>query len=134
MSDDAAGRFAGVNRVSIRAVLARDGEDVSEALLKAGITRPVPIPVALGDGDGEPGGFLGGAGTPNLTGVVELDAPMGSGELTAGAGEEDAAEAPAGISEVGGGRSVSLPPAYGLQPLAPVRRPGSRRYGSRAPG
>lgn len=126
MPDDAADRFAAMSRVSIRAVIAWNGEDVSEALLKAGITNPVTIPVVLGDGD--PIGFLGAGGTPNLTGMLEFDAPAWRGDFAAGVGEQDMGDKPARVSEADGSRAVTLPPAYGLQPLAPVRRPALKRW------
>jgi hypothetical protein len=63
-----------MNRISIRAVFAAEGEDVAEALTRAGILNPVAIPVLLDQEDAHPVGILLGDGiTPNLTGVLELD-------------------------------------------------------------
>jgi hypothetical protein len=71
--DSPADKLTSMNRVSIRAVLAAEGEDVADALARAGILNPVAIPVLLDD-DGHPSGVLFGDGfTPNLTGVLELD-------------------------------------------------------------
>ena len=59
MTDDPVGSRAASNRVSIRAVLAFDGEDVTQALNQAGIFDPVAVPVTLGDAEDPPGGILG---------------------------------------------------------------------------
>ena len=74
MADSPADKLTAMNRVSIRAVLAAEGEDVTEALARAGILNPVAIPVLLDEEDAHPAGHLLGDGiTPNLTGVLELD-------------------------------------------------------------
>nr|WP_294555662.1 hypothetical protein [uncultured Rhodopila sp.] len=71
----ATGGPAPANRVSVRALLAGDGEDVTQALAQAGIFDPVAIPVQL-----DPqGGFLGDGITPNLTGVLEPGDAAGDG-------------------------------------------------------
>ena len=61
------------DRISIRSVLARDGEDVTQALMQAGIFDPIAVPVVLGEAADPAGGILGDGITPNLTGVLEPD-------------------------------------------------------------
>ena len=80
MTDGPADQLAAMNRVSIRAVLAAKGEDVTEALMRAGIINPVAIPVVLGDDAHAVGGLLGDGITPNLTGVLELDSDDAAGQ------------------------------------------------------
>jgi hypothetical protein len=115
------------NRVSIRAVLVHEGEDPSAALAEAGFADAVAVPVVLGEQPDLSGGILGNGITPNLTAVLETE-------------QEDAEDVhpvvrrpvvqqsiarfdpdPAGAS---GPVTITLPPAYGIQPLAPVRRSG----------
>ena len=102
-----------VNRVSIRAVLASDGDDVTQALAQAGIVEPVAIPVQVDQG----GGFLGDGLTPNLTGVLEQDEADDDGPEAG----TDTPQAAAGASTAQPG-TVMLPPEHGMQALAPVRR------------
>jgi hypothetical protein len=73
MADDATDKLTAMNRVSIRAVLAAEGEDVTAALAQAGILNPVAIPVLLGEDAHTAGAILGDGITPNLTGVLEPD-------------------------------------------------------------
>jgi hypothetical protein len=103
------GAPAAANRVSISAVLAAEGEDVTEALARAGIVDPVAIPVQAEPEEG----FLGDGVTPNLTGVLEAHEADGPG---AGSGPPPAAAQPARPA------TAMLPPERGLQAFAPVRR------------
>jgi hypothetical protein len=120
MAGDAISNPAAANRVSIRAVLAADGEDVTQALAQAGIVDPVAIPVHVDAVDG----FLGDGITPNLTGVLEPDAAEDDGP------GNDALESSAGRAQAGpDARSAQpgtamLPPERGMQALAPVRKRG----------
>ncbi|MGD0106504.1 MAG: hypothetical protein ABSC06_21060 [Rhodopila sp.] len=122
MSDAPTDRLAAANRVSIRAVLVRQGEDASAALAKASIIDAVAIPVVVGDDVDLPGGIFGDGRTPNLTALLETE-------------REDEFEDQAG-TEPGPARSTGeadppsepvttmLPAAFGMRPLAPVRRFG----------
>jgi len=74
MAESVTDRLTAMNRVSIRAVLAAEGEDVAAALARAGIVNPVAIPVLLGEDAPAAGTVLGDGITPNLTGVLEPDA------------------------------------------------------------
>jgi len=113
MTGDASGGPAPANRVSVRAVLAGDGEDVTEALARAGIVDPVAIPVQL-----DPAcGFLGDGIVPNLTGILEPDE----------AGDDGSPPDADPVQPLADGRSarpatVMLPPGNGMQAFAPVRK------------
>lgn len=122
MSDAPTDRLAAANRVSIRAVLVSQGVDASAALARAGIIDAVAIPVVVGDDVDLPGGIFGNGRTPNLTAVLETE-------------QEDGFEDQAG-TEPGSARSTenetqslgpvtgTVPAAFGIQPLAPVRKTG----------
>jgi hypothetical protein len=112
MTGDVSRNPATPDRVSIRAVLAADGEDVTQALAQAGIVDPVAIPV-LAD---PAAGFLGDGITPNLTGVLEPD--MSDDEPEAGT-EPAQSRVEARPASPG---TVMLPPERGMQALAPVRK------------
>jgi hypothetical protein len=117
MNDDPTNRLAMTDRVSIRAVLVRDGDDVNRALALAGIVDPVAIPVLTGeDGDAFPG-LLGDGITPNLTGVLEPDDADDVGPAPVITAASDPADRPAAPP-----RTEMLPARHGMQPLAPVRR------------
>lgn len=127
------------NRVSIRAVLVRDGEDPSAALSEAGILDPIAVSVMFDGQPGQSGGILGDGITANLTAVLEHDRPEAFGAGATEVGSHDRAfdrrDGGAGI-DPGEARTasasrgpettatVTLPAAYGLQPLAPVRPRG----------
>ncbi len=104
---------AAADRISIRAVLAADGEDVTQALAQAGIVDPVAIPVQADSA----GGFLGDGITPNLTGVLEADDAEDDGREAAPDAAPTHAEALPVQPE-----TVMLAPEYGMQALAPVRK------------
>jgi hypothetical protein len=73
MTDDPGSSRTAGNRVSIRAVLAFDGEDVTQALSRAGIFDPVAVPATLGNTGDPQGGILGDGMTPNLIAEIEPD-------------------------------------------------------------
>jgi hypothetical protein len=110
------------NRVSIRAVLVHEGEDPSAALAEAGFVNAVAIPVVLGEQPDLSGGILGDGITPNLTAVLETEQEDAS-DLSFGTQPRSARAAP-GASPPSGPATTTLPPAYGMQPLSPVRRSG----------
>lgn len=124
MEDDPAQRLAKANRVSIRAVLVSDQNvDVQSVLAKAGIFDPVAIPVLLGDKPDVPHGIFGDGVTPNLTGILEPDAPDALDARHA----EPAPHEPGASKHASGTRrqplpTANLPAAFGLKPMAPVRR------------
>ena len=100
--------------MSIRAVLAHDGEDVTQALARAGIVDPVAIPVQA-----EPvGGCLGDGITPNLTGVLEPDEAEEDGPGIA------AVSAPPPLDAARSARPAAamLPAERGMQAFAPIRK------------
>lgn len=120
MTDDPANSRTNINRVSIRAVLAFDGEDVTQALSQAGIFDPVVVPVTLGPVADPPGGILGDGVTPNLTGTIELDEPDGFGR---GAEADQGREG--GMQPLDEPVATRAQAAYGTQSFAPMR--GRRR-------
>ncbi|MFL5283721.1 MAG: hypothetical protein ACJ8AW_22710 [Rhodopila sp.] len=117
MTDDAAGNRPVGNRVSIRAVLAFDGEDVTQALSQAGIFDPVVVPATLGDAEDPPGGILGDGFTPNLTAAVEPGNSQPDAETDLGAVEPAQQGNEAATNEA--------PVAVKVQSFAPIR--GHRR-------
>ena len=120
MSDDPLNGIPSFDRVSIRAVLVEDGEDPGQALVEAGIFDPVAIRVSLGDD--QPDNTFGDGFTDNLTGVLESDPDH---EFDPGSGTPPAQASSA--SEQGPStdpKSANLPGAFGLRPLAPVRKRG----------
>jgi hypothetical protein len=120
MKNDSMDRRAAANRVSIRAVLAVDGEDVTQALARAGIVNPVEIPVLVGEAAKPAAGILGDGITPNLTGRLEADNADDFGSdsqpRSKPAGRPNAESRPSGPA------TVMLPAAGGMQPFAPVRK------------
>src|ERR1700733_14008182 len=106
------------NRVSIRAVLVHEGEDPSAALAEAGFANAVAIPVVLGEQSDLSDGILGNGITPNLTAVLETEQEEEGPDIQPAAQSEPQAVRPSGHV------TTNLPPAYGIQPLAPVRRGG----------
>lgn len=121
MEDDPAQRMAKANRVSIRAVLVTgQGVDIKAALAKAGIFDPIAIPVVLGDKPDLPNGILGDGVTPNLIGILEPDKPDASHSKPAphkaDSLQHDSHTQPQPPT------TVNLPMAFGLQPMAPVRK------------
>jgi hypothetical protein len=109
------------NRVSIRAVIVPAGQDASKALLDAGIVEPVAIPFLYDGGDIDQGMMTDGR-TPNVTATLEMDRhaqpePTPEGQQPT-SGRSWTASAPT--------PTTTLPAAYGLTPLAPIRkRPSS---------
>jgi hypothetical protein len=117
MTDDPATGRTNSNRVSIRAVLAFDGEDVTQALSQAGIFDPVAVPATLDDAGAPPGGILGDGITSNVTAEIEPDEPTGfspdAEALPAFMGMEQPSDQPV---------AAGAPTAHGAQPFAPMRR------------
>jgi hypothetical protein len=122
MSDNPMDKLPTVNRVSIPAILVEEGEDPSAALAEAGFVNAVAIPVIVAEELDLSGGILGNGITPNLIGVLETeqeDEPDFSPDLQSGA----ARSVPDATPSVEPATTM-LPPAFGMQPLAPVRRIG----------
>jgi len=125
MSDNPLDRIPSFDRVSVRAVVVMEGEDPGPLLAAAGIIDPVAVPAVFGDN--APDRNFGDGFTPNLSAVVEFDEDAGGFE---GEGDEQAdgdASAEDTVSSgppVSGSRTVTLPAAHGMKPLAPVRPAG----------
>ena len=113
-TDESATGQASNNRVSLRAVLAFDGEDVAQALSQAGIFDPVAVPAILGDANDPPGGILGDGITPNLFGKIEPDDVSPGIEAHATSSE---VEWPSDQPVTVGARA-----AGDMRPFAPMRR------------
>jgi len=124
MSDDPMDGMPAANRLSLRAVLVAEGEDATAALAQAGLIDAVKLPAVLGDIVALSGGILGDGLTPNVTAVLETeqqeewnsspDMPPGSATSQAAAAQPSRAAT-----------TTTLPAAYGMQPLAPVRSRGA---------
>lgn len=122
MTDNLLDKLPALNRVSIRAVLVNEGEDASAVLAQAGFADVVTIPVVMGADPRLPSGILGNGTTPNLTAVLETEAedafemaPAAQRDKTSSDPQDEPPSEPT---------TASLPPAFGIQPLAPVRKPG----------
>ena len=120
MTDNPMDSLSSFDRVSIRAVLVREGEDPSAALAAAGIFDPIAIPVIIGEDVSQSGGILGDGITPNLKAVLETGQapPEGSSRDREPVPRRNTAESVT-PREIG---TSLLPAAFGLQPLAPVRK------------
>jgi Cell Wall Hydrolase len=145
MSDNPLDRIPSHDRISLRAVVVRDGEDPGPALAAAGITDPIALPIVFGDA--QPDASFGDGITPNLTAVLELDRGDDDGFPRGGHGFASGAVGPAAdphgfdpgtrpnsvavAAPAPRPATLTLPGAYGLRPLAPVRRFGQA---VRAPG
>ncbi len=121
MSDDPAQRLAAANRLSIRAVLDTGQGDIQSALTKAGIFEPVAIPVWVGDDPRQQGGFLGDGITPNVTATLEPDEPDAFYSDQA----FEPPPQPASQAEAAAPGTTTLPAAFGMRPMAPVRKPAT---------
>jgi hypothetical protein len=119
MSDNPLDKIPAHNRVSIRAVLVHEGEDASAALAEAGFADTISIPVMLGEHPDLSGGILGNGITPNVMAVLETD----PGDAADPSPSVQPAAARPEQGDVGRSEPVTttLPPAFGMQPLAPVR-------------
>ena len=123
MEDDPADRMAKANRVSIRAVLvSHPGVDIQAALAKAGIFNPVAIPVRLGEQPDLSAGILGDGITPNLIGVLEPDQHDQPDARSAKPAPREAKALNRSRTRHQPPRTANLPAAFGLKPMAPVRK------------
>jgi hypothetical protein len=123
MSDDPMNKLPAFNRVSIRAVLVEEGEDATQALAEAGFAEAVAIPVVMGDDLDLPGGILGNGVTPNLTAVLETEFQDDEHDAVPGS-QSGHVQATSEIPPRSGPVTTNLPAAFGVQPLAPVRKRG----------
>ena len=124
MSDNPMDRLPAFNRVSIRAILVEDGEDPGHALAEAGFAEAVAIPVLIGDDPDLSGDILGNGITPNLTAVLETEI-ADAGPDAAPATQSDQVEGSSETQPGPGSTTTNLPAAFGMQPLAPVRKRGA---------
>jgi hypothetical protein len=129
MSGNPLDRIPGFDRVSVRAVVVMEGEDPGPLLAAAGIVDPVAVPVVFGAD--APDRRFGDGLTPNVSAVVEFDErPEDEGDEPSDVDESAGsrpARSPSAATEVQPFKSdtSTLPAAYGMTPLAPVRRSGS---------
>jgi hypothetical protein len=120
LSDDHAGRFGAAETVSVRAVLdTGDGADINALLMQAGIFDPVSVPVVFGDEPSVSEGLLGDGATDNLAGVLEWDDAGDGG--SASPGQDGSGPAKRAGTSAPGWVTRTLPAAFGIRPLAPVR-------------
>jgi hypothetical protein len=126
MSDNPLDHIPSHDRVSLKAVVVRDGEDPEPALAAAGIYDPVALPVVFG----EPDIGFGDGITPNLSAILETHSGPGDDFAPLSGARPASTEAqPSATGFALDGRSSSavtttLPATFGMQPLAPVRRSG----------
>ena len=120
MNDDPIDCVPSFDRVSVAAVLVREGEDATSALSDAGIIDPIVVEVMFDDGQQMPPDPFGGGITANLTAVLEM-------EQTDQRPDEQSSRGATGNVAIRGpsGTSANLPPAFGGRPLAPVRPGGA---------
>jgi hypothetical protein len=134
MSDNPLDRIPSFDRVSIRAVVVMEGEDPGPLLAAAGIVDPVAVPAVFGEA--APDRSFGDGFTPNVSAVVEFDQEEASefgseaddGNVDAVAPEAasgrpaTSAGSDSGASPRSGPAAAMPPAAFGLQPVAPIRR------------
>ncbi|WP_428485573.1 hypothetical protein [Rhodopila sp.] len=123
MSDDPADRLTKANRISIQAVLVPEGHDPVPLLLANGIYEPVAIPFVVDDDAFNSGGILGDGVTPNVVATLDFGEQEPT-DATSGQSAPDpsAADAAGQAAEKQAAPTVTLPAAYGIKPLAPVRK------------
>jgi hypothetical protein len=116
MYDD---RFGTAGTVSVRAVVQHGDEDVTEALLRAGIFDPVSVPVVFGEEPDVSQGLLGDGVTPNLRAVLAHDVVS---DFEVGSNAEVDAPKAHGRRDGLAPRLATrtMPPAFGWTSLAPV--------------
>jgi hypothetical protein len=141
--DNPLDRIPAFDRVSIRAVVVPEGEDPGPALAAAGIVDPIALPMVFGES--APDRSFGDGFTPNVSAVLEYDAPTaddtnsafhdhdpsarpGNSISAAGPGATGTEE---GATQPSGPNTINLPAAYGSRPLAPVRSDGGTGRSSR---
>ena len=132
MRDNPLDDLPAFDRVSIRAVLVRGGEDPSAALAEAGIFDPIALPVVIGDDAGLFGGILGDGITRNLTGVLETVYGRNFDLLPSRQPEQD--DSRANTAPLAKPVTTTLPAAFGRQAFAPVRRQDDGQTASRSAG
>ena len=127
MSNNLLDGIPSFDRVSIRAVVVCGGEDPTQVLSEAGIFDPVALPLVLGED--QPDISLGDGITPNLIAILEPD--QEDDDRSDAPSRDDGPQSldndsrrPAEINQAQPG-TASLPAAYGIRPLAPVRPRGS---------
>jgi hypothetical protein len=120
MTDNPMDSLSHFDLVSIRAVLVHDGEDPSDAVSEAGIHDPIEVPVTMGEDMSLAEGGLGDGITPNLSAVLETERwDIVALSSQSRPGDTSGASDSARPAQSG---TTTLPAAYGIQPLAPVRR------------
>lgn len=119
MVDD--GTF-GPETLRIRAVLQVGDEDVSAALMQAGIFDPVTVPVAVGAEPDISQGLLGDGATDNVVGVLSWDDAQGRDDDTVPAPQQRNAEQEGAAASAA---TRMLPAAFGRRPMAPVGAGGA---------
>ena len=110
------------DRVSIRAVLVRDGEDPGPALAAAGIHDPIAVPVVVSEDPHAADGILGNAATPNLIAILQVDQPD---DPTATTGDQPDQAA----TRSGKPATPTASPLSGPRASAPNSRSGNPRSG-----
>jgi hypothetical protein len=133
MSDNPLDRMPSFDRVSIRAVLVDEGEDPGAALAEAGFAEVITIPVVLGEAADPSGGILGDGITPNLAAVLETEQEDGfdpAADPRCVLARAVPVRSVSAAEEPSESATTNLPPAFGLQPLAPIRKQGIRKRGS----
>jgi len=126
MSDNPLGRIPAYDRVSIPAVLVRDGEDPGPALAAAGIVDPIAIPVVLGENP-HALGMLGDGFTPNLIGVLETKRPRA--RAASPVSQPDRAASQPDAARQAQSFTKPAPPSFGMGSFAPIRGAGATRSG-----
>ena len=121
MNDDPMDRLSTFNRVSIRAVVVEDGEDPGHALAEAGFVEAVAIPMMMGDDLDLSGDVLGNGITPNLAAVLETEVEEDEHDATPDA-RPDQQQTASETVPASGAVTTNLPAAFGVRPLAPVRK------------
>jgi hypothetical protein len=122
MTDNPMDSLSTFDLISIRAVLVHDGEDPSDAVSEAGIYDPIEVPVMMGEDMSLAEGGIGDGITPNLSAVLETE----QWDIFASSSQSRPRDTggTSGSAQPAQSGTTTLPAAYGIQPLAPVRRRG----------
>jgi hypothetical protein len=133
MGDNPLARIPSFDRVSLRAAVVPDGVDPGPALAAAGIFDPIALPIVFGENP--PDRSFGDGFTPNVAAVLEYDQPAAGDSRFGSEGRGSGFNGDPALAGVESGApgsasddaqpacppTISLPTAYGMQPLAPVR-------------
>ena len=122
MSDDLSDRLWRADSVAIRAVVVPDNQDPTTILAQHGIFEPVAVPFMFDDGTSGAEALMGDGVQGGLRATLVMDQPdvPGGNDNSQQADQSQQSDPDQGSPP---SRTAMLPEAYGMKPMAPVRRP-----------